>query len=112
MIDLIKTILNENHPEKAGAIMRSGNGYLAATPIHIMLEIIANAIEAVGPDNLDSESLYQAAESFSLTIDDFGYSFSDTKRTGVDALGIYELRADEREVFRDDPQWQPIEYTP
>ena len=89
-----------------------GNGYISVTPIYSMLEIIADAVENVGPDNFDSGALYQAAKSFNMTIDDFTFSFDETRRTAVDHLAMYEIRADEKDVFRYNDEWVTIVESP
>lgn len=108
LIDLTKAILYENHSDSAEKIIRTGVGYLAVSQVYLMLEIIKEAVEAVGPEGFNSQALYDAAKSFSLSIDNCSFSYSDTKRIAHDCLGIYELRAKDKDLFRRDPDWQPI----
>ncbi len=77
-----------------------------------MLELIRAAAEAVGPENLDSQAIYDAAKSFSITVDGCPHSLTETKRTSSDAMAVYELRSGEGDIFRADPAWLPIVYEP
>ncbi|MBT4512097.1 MAG: ABC transporter substrate-binding protein [Chloroflexi bacterium] len=112
MSDLAMKLLYDNHADEAEVVIRSGNGYLSVVPVYIMLEIISNAVDAVGPEGFNSEALYEAAKSFSLTLDGFNFSFSETNRTSVDHLGMYEIRGSEKDVFRVDSNWVPIVKAP
>ena len=111
-MDLTKQLLYENHPDEAEIIRSMGNGYLTVMPVYVMLEIISDAVNAVGPEDFDSEALYQAAESFSLSIDGFDFGFNKNKRTAVDYLGMYEIRAAEKDIFRIGSDWIPIVRAP
>ena len=108
MIDLTKKLLYDNNPDSSEMIIRSGNSYLVVNQLYPMLQIIANAIEAVGPQGYSSQALYDAAESFTLTIDDITFSFNDTKRTAVDYLAMYKAVGAEKDLFRVEPEWYPI----
>ncbi|NQT74821.1 MAG: ABC transporter substrate-binding protein [Chloroflexi bacterium] len=109
LINLARTLLYENHSEiDAEETIRMGNGYISVMPIYIMLEVIADAVEAVGPEKFDSEALYQAAKSFNMTIDGFEFGFNESRRTAVDHLGMYQIRAAEEDVFRYNNEWVAI----
>ncbi len=41
-----------------------------------------------------------------------GSSFNENKRTAVDHLGMYEVRAAEKDIFRLGSDWIPIAITP
>ena len=74
-----------------------------------MLSIIADAVETVGPENFNSQTLYEAAESFSMTVDGIPrYSFGKDKRWMIDMFGIYEARSADEDLFRIDPEWIPV----
>ena len=80
----------------------------------MMIEIIKNAVETVGPENFNSEALYDAATSFSFTLDgveNFA-SFDETKRYAQNYYGIYEARADGENLFRADPEWRKQIFSP
>lgn len=107
LIKLTKDILYENHPGSAEDIIRSGTGYLAMYVPYILLNIIADAAEAVGPENIDSQAIYQAAESFSLVVDDVElYSFIDN-RSVSSYYRIMEARETERDLFSIS-DWLPL----
>ncbi|NQT74733.1 MAG: ABC transporter substrate-binding protein [Chloroflexi bacterium] len=109
LINLAKQLLHENHPDSAQKIMRSGVSYMVTYHHYILLEIIKNAVEAVGPENIDSQAIYEAAQSYSLTIDGVQrFSFTDTKRFGCDNVGIYEANGAEETIFRVDSEWIPM----
>jgi len=108
IIDLTKKLLNENHPSDAEKIMSQGVGYLVMANFVIILEIIQNAVETVGPENYNSEALYEAAQSYTRSIDGVArISYSKVKRTPVDLYGIYRISAADKDVMRIDPEWYP-----
>lgn len=108
IISLIKQILNDSHPDKAEEVISAGVGYLSLNQLYAMLEIIRNATEQVGPQNVDSQSIYASAQSFSLYTDGIQrLSFSDEKRDAVDAYAMYEARASEKDIFRIHNEWFP-----
>jgi len=108
IIDMTKDLLEKNHPGSAKEIEREGSGYIAMYQLNQMLEVIANAVEAVGSSNFDSETLYDAAQSYTQVVDGTQRSsFSKTKRDAVDAYGIYEVRATDRDIFRIQDDWVP-----
>jgi len=113
MIDLTKEILYKNHADSAEKIKASGNGYTAIVTFYAMLSIIADAVGTVGPDNFDSQALYDAAQSFSLTIDGVKrYSFDETKRTATNYYVMSEARGAEKDIFRVNTEWIPMVVAP
>jgi len=88
----MEEILYRYRAGQAQEIIRSGSGYGAVDAINQMIEIIADAVEAVGPDNFDSEALYEAAISYTQTRNsgEVRASFSETKRASLDRLPVYE----------------------
>ncbi len=108
LLNLVKDLMNQNHPGDTEDIMRAGKAYFAVTQAVQMLEIIEAAAEAVGPGNIDSQSIYDAAQSFSMTVDGMSrYSFNETKRTAVDYLAIYEANGAAKDIFRAS-DWLPV----
>ncbi|MFC2027754.1 ABC transporter substrate-binding protein [Chloroflexota bacterium] len=106
IIDLTKELLYENHPGDAENIMRRGNVYLGTVPCYQMLNIVAHAVNTVGAENVDDQALYDAAQSFSLTIDGVDrYSLGATKRTSVDHYAIFQVDAQAKDIIRADSQW-------
>jgi len=113
LIDLTKKLLYENHPGDAEEIIRGGVGYKAMVNLYQVLEIIKNAAETAGPENLDSQALYDAAESYALTIDGIPrYSFGTTKRYSTDYYTVYEARGAEEDIFRIETEWLPAVMEP
>ncbi len=109
MVNLTKDILYKYHPDSAEKIMEEGASYLAIDTIYQMLDIIRSAVEEVGPQNFDSEALYEAARSFSQTVEGVERArFGESKRASIDYLAIYEARAEEKDLFRMHEDWYPV----
>ncbi len=109
MINLAHNLLSENRPDEADDIILGGSGYLGIRPMSIMLELVADAVENVGPENFSSQAIYNAAKSFSLMTDGVEMdSFSDAKRASLNYMGMYEMRAEGQDLFRADPDWIPV----
>jgi len=111
--NLAKKLLHENHPAKAEQIISSGVGYLATNQFYAIFNIIADAAKTVGPENFNSKALYDAAESFSMTIEGIPRSsFGEDKRWMTDMYGIYEARDAEKDIFRLHDEWYPTVRNP
>lgn len=114
IIDLANQLLIENHPDTAEETRRVGSGYLSIQQEYMMLEIIRNAVETVGPENFDSQALYNAATSFSFSlggIKEFA-TFDENKRCVQNYYGIYEVDAAQKDLFRVDPKWYEQVFSP
>lgn len=113
LIDMSRELLYEKHSTSAENIIRAGTGYLTTYMPYIMLEIIADAAEAVGPANLDSEALYAAATSFSITADGVElYSFAGKTIQSVSNYYIVqEARDDGKDLFPVS-DWIPVVVEP
>ncbi len=113
IIDLVKQVLYGNHPDNAEEIIRSGCGYLSAYQAYQMLHIIKDASDAVGPENIDSKALYDAAQSFTATSDGIDlYGFSDIKRCSTNYYEVCKADAIEKDLIRIDPNWLPLVRAP
>ncbi len=109
MIDLVNELVRDKHHGDVEGITHQGMSYLAGVTVYQMLSIIADAVETVGPENFNSQTLYEAAESFSMTVDGIPrYSFGKDKRWMIDMFGIYEARSADEDLFRIDPEWIPV----
>ena len=98
--------MEKYHSNSVDAIIARGSGYQALGSHFKMLEIVADAIENVGVENFDSQSLYDAAQSFTKSIDGRDmYGFSNTKRFIVNAMGVLEVDAVKKTLVRNDPNW-------
>lgn len=105
-IDWVRELLYENHSDDAEEIIRKGSGYIGIGSLTKVLEIIGNAAQEVGPENFNSDALYNAAESYidykeGLEI----ASFSEDKRYAVNYYTMYEISASERDLVLIDPEW-------
>lgn len=68
----------------------------------------------MGPENFDSQALYNAATSFSFSLDgikEFA-TFDENKRYAQNYYGIYEIDAAQKDLFRIDPQWCDQVFSP
>ncbi|MFO8009248.1 MAG: ABC transporter substrate-binding protein [Dehalococcoidia bacterium] len=108
MIDMTIDILERYHPGKAEKTMRGGNGYLALAQAWVMLEVIREAAEEVGPENLDSRAIYEAANDFQGVIDGVErFTFNEDKRVANNYHGLYRLSGEDEDLFRLVPEWIP-----
>lgn len=108
LVSLSKRLLFEKHPEDAEDIMRSGVGYLSQVNINVMIDIVRQAVMEVGAEALDSEALYETAQSYSRMIDGIErFSFGESKRWANNYFAPYVARADERDIFRLTDEWLP-----
>lgn len=112
IVELAKDMLNRYHPQQAAEIRRTGVGYITIYNFEVMFETIGRAVAAVGADRFDSRAFYDAAVSFSATINGHANTFSDTKRTSSDQAAVYELRSADEDVFKAHHGQLPILYQP
>ena len=74
-----------------------------------MLQMIADAVESSGPDQFGYQALFDAADSFSLTIDGIEReSLTGGERISINYLTMYELREEGKNLFRVGPKWNPV----
>lgn len=101
-IDLAKEMLYRYHAAEAESWMRE-TGYVAAgTNWWWIVQIIKKAADTAGTQNIDSQALYNAAESFSLTVDgveNWG-NFSPTKRTFTNYSIFYRFDGANKTLVR------------
>ena len=109
-VNLAKKVMRELHSdEQYEKIINSGSGYLASISANVIFSVIADAVKAVGAENFNSQALYDAAQSFSMTMDGVDlFSYGETKRTSLNYLSMFEIRADEEDLFRVDSEWIPV----
>ncbi len=87
----------------------AGTSYLGPfISFYGMLSLIAAANSEVGAENLSSETLYTVAQKFSTDIGGHQFGFSPTSRNAFDSFGLYELRAEDKNLFRVVPEWIPV----
>jgi hypothetical protein len=108
-MNLMTQILREYHPGSYEEVIQEGKGYGSVVNGMMVLESIKIAAEAVGPENVDSQAIYEAAQSMTLSFDGIQrYSFSETKRAAPDRLAIYEMDSSNKKLVRVS-DWLPIE---
>ena len=112
MINLCEELIHRYHSDKAEEIMGAGVGYQAAHGVYLMLELIADAVKAVGSEGFNSQAVYDAVQEFSIEVDGCEYNFSETKRVATNCLAVYELQAAEKDVFKVDTEWIPAVASP
>ncbi|NQT73979.1 MAG: ABC transporter substrate-binding protein [Chloroflexi bacterium] len=112
--DFMEEILYRYRADRAEDIMRQGSGYGAVDGIQQVIEIIANAVEAVGPENYNSDALYEAAISYSqiTSSGELRASFSETKRSSLDRLRIYEADGTAKDLFLMSDEFFPVVHEP
>ncbi len=109
IVELARSLLIENHPYDVHSIIGSGGGYLAIISLNMILDIVAEAASNIEDDNLNSVDIFNAAEAFSVTVDGVKRdTFSQTKRTSLNYLAVYEFLASERDIFKIDQEPVPI----
>lgn len=108
--NLIKTLIDRYRPGELAKIMEGGKGYMSVPNGMMILESIRNAAAAVGPENVDSEAIYEGAQSMKILFDGVQrFSFTETKRSGVDRLAIYEVDSSRKTMSRVS-EWFPVEH--
>jgi hypothetical protein len=112
--EFMENILYRYRADTAEDIMRQGSGYGAVNGIEQMLEIISNAVEAVGPENYDSDALYEAAISYSQIMNDgeVHASFNERKRASLDRLRIYKADGAAKDLFLVSDELIPLVHEP
>ena len=71
--------------------------------------LVKKAVEEVGAENFNSDVLYNAAVSWSYEyegIPDFS-NFTKTKRISQNYYAVYEIDADQQDIFRAHDEWIP-----
>lgn len=108
VMDFVKDLLHQYHPENADDIRREGVAYVTGQHMYLMFQIIRETVDAVGVEGFSSKAIYDTALTFSTTMDGAPHSFNESKRTSADVLAIYEIRAEQKDLYRADPGWVPI----
>lgn len=107
LIDLANEYVRQH--DDADHIMSNGTSYLGPFIAYQgMLQMLAETINKVGPENFTSQAFYEVANSYTGMVDGREWGFIETRRTPIDTLGIYELEAARENLFRADPEWLTI----
>ncbi|MFO8102442.1 MAG: ABC transporter substrate-binding protein [Dehalococcoidia bacterium] len=107
LVDLREKLLYASHSEsKAEEIKRMGGAYNAMDNIYIIIDIIRRTAEKYGPQNINSETLYETAKSYSLVIDGVErYSYGETKRYAANYYRIYEASEEDEQYIQTNDEW-------
>ena len=107
-----RELANTYRSDMISKIEMNPKGYNSfANGVHV-LETIKLAAETVGPENVDSQAIFEAAEKLTLEFDGIQrFSFSETKRTSPDRLAVYEADSANKGFVRLS-EWFPIESPP
>jgi hypothetical protein len=107
LIDLANEYVR--HHNDAEDIMSNGTSYLGPFIAYQgMFSMLAETISNVGPENFTSQAFYEVANSYSMLLDGREWGFSETTRTPIDTIGIYELDASQQDLFKADPELLPL----
>jgi len=108
--EFVNMMLNKYHPEEIEDILSNGASYIGVLTYRTMMQIVEKAVETTGPEGFNSESLYEAAQSWSSSSNERpgGYNYTLTKRYVLNDLGILEASAQQNDLVRNDPNWYPI----
>lgn len=98
---LVNRVIRQYHSEETAQAARLGKGYFAFINAMTVLEIIRSAAETVGPENVNSQTIYDVAQSFTLSLDGVQrFSYSPTKRTSPDRMAVHRVDAGAKDVVR------------
>ncbi len=113
LIELTKELVYKNHDSDAEEIIRSGVGYLSSSCIFQTLNIIKKAAEDVGPENVDSQAIYEAATSYNEIIDGIDrYSCDETSRSSNNYYLVYEADGELQDLYNISNEWLPTLNSP
>jgi len=113
IVDLAKKLLQQYRSSEAEEIMGGGVQYVGPShQIIAIFEVLQQAIEKVGAENLTGQAFFDAAIDYRTTSDIWeGYypewGFSQTKRYLIDDIVILEYNAEEQALIRI-TDWLPL----
>lgn len=110
IVDLAKTLLEENHSGKADEIIYSGIGYVGSFhQLYAFYQVLQQAVKDVGAKNFDGQAFYDTAIGFKMTWDGYQeWDLTSTKRYTWNYAGIYEWSAQQGDIVRKVPDWLPL----
>ena len=113
MVEQAKEILDSYRPGEAEEIIDAGFSYIGGWHnLTAAFQILHQAIDAVGAENLSSQAIYDAAVNYKATGAIWeGYpewSFSPTKRYLIDHVTIYEFQEAADDMVRITDYWIPL----
>ena len=114
LIPISNELLTSYHPNDAEEIKEAGGrSYAACIYFDEMLQMIKKMAEEIGPQNINSKTIYNAVQTWQKGIEevpDFG-NFSPTKRIGFNYLLVLEADA-EAETLLTASDWLPVVHEP
>jgi len=119
--NLAKQLLSEYHPAgEAAQLKESGGAYRGGfTQGYGTISIVAEAINKVGPENFNSQVLYETCVGYKTSIDGNSWEYSDDpeaspaeQRTSWSGLGMFELDAELEDLVRISDGWTSVVMTP
>ncbi len=110
--NLVNQLLQEYRADQIEEFTAQGTGYNSLGNGILLMEGIRHAAEAVGPENLDTQALYEGMLSAKLVWDGLTRSsWGPDKRVAADLLAIYEIDGPAKELIRVS-DWLPVEKGP
>ena len=96
VVDYVIDILEKYRPDEVEETIASGIGGIGGgVQVYLYLEVLREAIEAVGAENFDGQAFYDAAESFSTQWEGFKeVGWSATRRYASDWVNLWEWDKD------------------
>lgn len=81
---------------------RDPQGYIGGVQIYyFILDILREAIEAVGANNFDGQAYYDAALNYRVDMEGFPeWTFTETRRYLIEHVMVYEWSAEEEDLVR------------
>jgi len=112
-VPIVDELINTYHPGNGNEIKMAGRSYVTAFLHPMLCEIIKIAVEEVGPENVNSRTIYDAAQTFQYDLPSRSnyLNFSATKRNGYNYFMISEAVA-EVETLIGVSDWLPVVHEP
>jgi hypothetical protein len=109
VVDLVKSLIDRYRRAEADDIMHSGSSYLGVfNNMRSTLEIVAAAVKEMGAENFDGQAFYNAALNYKTNWEGYPqWGFSETERTLIKDIQIYEWSAEAQDLVRMS-DWLPI----
>ena len=112
---IARRIITASYPHDSATIRdikQSGRSYITVSLFAFMCDIIKTAAENVGPENLDSQAIYEAAQNFSFYVDNLEWAnFSPTKRNGYNYF-IMSKADEDSQTLVTISDWLPVQKAP
>jgi len=96
LVELAEELLYRYYPDKAEDITHAGIAYIGAfQQVYTFFDILREAVQEVGAENLDGQAFYDAATKFETTYEGYPkWGFTETQRYGMDRVAVYEWKAE------------------